>query len=327
VVVDLAVQVGSPEVLQMLYVLTCADLAAVGPGVLNDWKLDLITQVYQSALRQLTGDAISGDADEQGLSRRQELRAKVTQRDDLDWWHRQIDAFPHAYLFQGPPERILGELDRLRKVSRHEAVAWAQYLDDRRAVEFTIGTYEDITPGIFYRLTGVLTSQRLEILSAEIHTLAEGLVLDRFYVQDRDHAGPPPDDRLASVCGKLIDTLQHPSDKPPKFPSLWGAPSSRTRAAQAHRVPTLVRIDNNTADRFTIIDVFALDRMGLLYTITRQLFDLGLSVHKAKIGTHLDQVVDVFYVTDFQGHKIWDERRLDEIRTTLLATIEEFEAS
>jgi [protein-PII] uridylyltransferase len=70
-----------------------------------------------------------------------------------------------------------------------------------------------------------------------------------------------------------------------------------------------------------------MDRMGLLYTITRQLFDLGLSVHRAKIGTHLDQVVDVFYVTDFQSHKIWDEKRLDEIRTTLLAKIEAFEAS
>jgi [protein-PII] uridylyltransferase len=84
-----------------------------------------------------------------------------------------------------------------------------------------------------------------------------------------------------------------------------------------------VTIDNSTADRFTIIATFAYDRMGLLYAIAREVFELGLSVSKAKIGTHLDQVVDVFYVTDqLTGAKITDETRLNEIRRRLLQAIE-----
>ena len=83
-----------------------------------------------------------------------------------------------------------------------------------------------------------------------------------------------------------------------------------------------MRIDNSTSEHFTIIDVFAFDRMGLLYTITRTLFELGLSVSLAKIGTYLDQVVDVFYVTDQEGRKLHDEGRLHHIRETLLAAIE-----
>ena len=67
--------------------------------------------------------------------------------------------------------------------------------------------------------------------------------------------------------------------------------------------------DNSTSDRYTIIDVFALDRSGLLYAVTRTLFELDLSVWRAKIGTYLDQVVDVFYVTDQQGRKMQDEAR------------------
>ena len=74
-------------------------------------------------------------------------------------------------------------------------------------------------------------------------------------------------------------------------------------------LPTRVRIDNSTSDRYTIIDVFASDRTGLLYTIARTIFELGLSVSLAKIGTYLDQVVDVFYVTDQAGRKIDDESR------------------
>jgi [protein-PII] uridylyltransferase len=65
--------------------------------------------------------------------------------------------------------------------------------------------------------------------------------------------------------------------------------------------------------------------MGLLYTITRRLYELGLSVHKARIGSHLDQVVDVFYVTDADNQKIDDEQRLSEIRASLLERIQQFE--
>ena len=73
---------------------------------------------------------------------------------------------------------------------------------------------------------------------------------------------------------------------------------------------------------FTIIDIFTHDRTGLLYAITRTLFELGLSVGRAKIGTFLDQVVDVFYVTDQQDRKIRDERQLAEIRRRLLESVE-----
>ena len=85
---------------------------------------------------------------------------------------------------------------------------------------------------------------------------------------------------------------------------------------------TRVQVDNSTSDRCTILDVFTIDRPGLLYTITRTLFELGLSVWQAKIDTLQDQVVDVFYVTDREGNKIEPESRLAEIRRRLLAVIE-----
>ncbi len=81
-------------------------------------------------------------------------------------------------------------------------------------------------------------------------------------------------------------------------------------------------IDNTTSAVFTILDIFTLDRRGLLYAITRTIFELGLSVGRAKIGTYLDQVVDVFYVTDQQCHKVEDPARLHEIRRRLLEVIE-----
>ena len=87
-------------------------------------------------------------------------------------------------------------------------------------------------------------------------------------------------------------------------------------------MPSRVGIDNKSAQKHTIITVFAYDRLGLLYKITKVLFDLGLDVHVAKIGTYIDQVVDVFYVTDRIGNKIEAKEQFDAIREKLLEQIE-----
>ncbi len=187
-------------------------------------------------------------------------------------------------------------------------------------MEFIVSTHEAITPGVFHKLTGALASQGLEVLSAEINTLADGLVLDRFYVLDPDFYGEPPADRLAAVNRSLVESLKGGDGDKPAFRSLWHIGS--TQSPPTAKLPTRVQADNSSSDHFTILDIFATNRMGLLYTIARTLFELGLSVSRAKIGTYLDQVVDVFYVTDQAGQKIEDERHLQEITSRLLAAIE-----
>ena len=319
VVVQFAVEVGSPERLKMLYVLTLADLAGVGPGVLNEWKRELLTDLYQHAAGLLAGDSPAEAASQRLLDRREEILSLARRLDGVNWWETQVVALPASCLFAGPPPQIVAELDRLRMLPHRDAVAWGRHVPERNAVEYTVGTYEEITPGIFHKLTGALTAGGHQILSADINTLAEGLVLDRFFVQDTDFSGPPPRERIDEVAGALVGALKDTSEKPPAFRKLWQERAQAESAAIQH-LPTRVTIDNSTADRFTIVATFAYDRMGLLYAISRTLFELGLSVSKAKIGTHLDQVVDVFYVTDRQtGGKITDDRRLHEIRERLMA--------
>ncbi len=321
VVIQFAVDVGSPEALQMLFVLTCADLAAVGPGVLTDWKMRLLTDLYERTMNQLGGE-VAGEERTQKL--RQAIRDLLSPTDDLPWWQEQIDAIPQSYLFSCEASRIHLELRRLYPLQHQDVIAWHQLLPDQKAVEYAVGAYDAIVPGIFHRLTGALTSKGLQILSAEINTLANGLVLDRFYVVDSDFKNEPDATRISEVEQALVQALKQPSNNPPVFRKLWNE-QAKTRAAQLSAMPTQVRIDCATSEKFTIIDVFAHDRMGLLYTITRALFELGLSVGIAKIGTHLDQVVDVFYVTDQTGQKIVDEERLAAIRARLLKSIVDLE--
>lgn len=320
--VRFAAEVGSAELLRMLLVLTAADYAAVGPGVWNNWKASVLADLFRRTLYYLgaAGDA----APAQRLTARREEIARLLAGDgDAAWRQRQIDALPDGYLAVTPAERVLADLRQLSALPAGRAVASGRFVAESSAMEYTIVAREDLTPGPFHKLTGALTAQRLAILSADINTLADGLILDRFVVADPDHAGQPPQQRIDAVCDALTAALCTPHDGPPKFPRIWKAGAER-RAAALPPPPTRVLIDNSTSQRFTVVDVIAADKAGLLYTIARALFELGLSVWVAKIGTHLDQVVDVFYVTDQQGRKVESPERLEQIRSQLTKRIEAF---
>ncbi len=328
-ILDFVGQVGSPEVLQLLYVLTCADLAAVGPDVFNDWKRDVLTALYNRVMRHLDADPKAMTSQEHLCQLREAVGAALAATPDvarLDgaWFDEQIEALPVAYLEAHGPQDVARELLRLHALPPGEVVVQARYVGENDTLEYTISTHEAVTPGVFHKLTGALSSQGLEILAAEINTLARGLIVDRFVVRDNDFQGRPPAERIEAVRAALRNALLAGADKPPAFRRMWRTRQG-SRPADIAPPPTRVVADNNTSDRFTVLDVFATDRTGLLYTITCALFDLGLSVSLAKIATYLDQVVDVFYVTDLAGQKITDEARLAEIRRVVAEQIRELE--
>jgi len=317
-VVRFAVEVGSPEVLRMLFVLTCADLAAVGPGVLNPWKIEVLTELYARAMHQLaaqTGFA----ADKVIETKRAEVAAELRRLPNSQWADSQIAALPSSLILGMMPTLLADTLVKLQPLQQQQAMAWGHYVPQRETVEYLVGLRCDVQQPVFYRLAGALSSKGLKILSAEVIPLSDDLMLNRFIVEDPDYAGEPPAERIESVSQKLVASLSDASQ--PKFRQRWAERHENSEQSLTP-LPTEVRVDNSTADEFTILDVFTFDRIGLLYTIARTLHELGLSIRVAKIGTYLDQVVDVFYVTDFSGTKIHDEQRLQSIRSRLLGTLE-----
>ncbi len=320
--VQFAFQVGTPERLQMLYVLSAADLAAVGPGVLNPWKVDVLTSLYDRTMMRLSGRV---DAAEKHL---QQLRRRVAEALGPEaqdpWFARLVEELPPAYLYARSAEQIAQDLRQLRPLGPRDVFAQGHYDPESETVQYTVGAHEQITPGIFHKLTGALSSLGLQILAAEINTLAHGLVLDRFVVADEHQPGRVSQERIDQVCRVLKEAAT--GDFQPQFrPRRW-RPQARRRPQDLHPLPTQVRTDNSVSDRFTVIDVFAEDRLGLLYVVTKTLFELGLSVHAARIATYLDQVVDVFYVSDHRGGKVEDTARLQQIRHRVLEAVEGLKA-
>jgi [protein-PII] uridylyltransferase len=168
VIVEFAADVGSVERLRMLYVLTCADFAAVGPGVLNAWKVDVLTQLFDRTRSHLseTSPHIERDVDR----KRREL-VEAIPSDETQWYLRQVTALPAAYVLGSDRQAMIQDLGRMRNIPPDDAIAWARYIENRKATEYSIAAHENLIPGIFHRLTGALTSHRMQILAAEIHSL------------------------------------------------------------------------------------------------------------------------------------------------------------
>jgi [protein-PII] uridylyltransferase len=286
--------------------------------VLNDWKVQLLTQLFQRTMDRLSSEDPL-QSDQQELARRRQMvTAHLQSQSDQPWYADQVAALPPAYLRGTPPETIAAALTRAHGLANDNAVAWGNVSGDRGLLEFVVCTYESVTTGIFHKLTGALTGAGLEILSAQINTLARGLVLDRFHVVDAEYASSLDAARIDQIADRLVAALKD-SEHTPRFRQLWHA--NRPDASTLSPMPTRVQYDNTTSKNATILEIFAPNRTGLLYTIARTLYEQELSVTTAKIGTHLDQVVDVFYVTDARGDKVLSESRLEEVRHHLLQAI------
>lgn len=337
--------VGSPEWLRMLYVLTAADIIAVGPGAWTGWKSELVTELFDRSLQILSGEpsqfreaervrhvcrlvraAMRPPATVGASSRLATGPVPDESPDTPSDLEERLRAFPTHYLIATPPEQIVDDLAVARQVAEHEDEVVVRGTREplHDAVEYRVVTRDQVGSGLFGKVTGVLTAKGLQILSANICTTTDGIVIDRFRVLDGDHTGSVPDFRLREVESAIVEVLTGQQTVEGLF-QRHRRLIPRSDALRPLREPTRVVIDNNSSERFTILDVFAHDRRGLLYTIATALFELNLSVCLAKIATHVDQVLDVFYVTDRDGGKLQDDQRLETIRQTLAARIEDFE--
>ena len=313
-------QIGSEERLRMLFVMTCADLAAVGPDVLTDWKRDVLADVYSRSLKFLQ-DEDSTDFRAVLTARTADVLKALTHEQRGDpWYVRQLEALPASQLMNQDAQTIVETLRRLQLLDEGAADAWCYYNPETKVVECFAGVSRGIGRGVFSSMAGTLSSAGLEILSADVDVLADDLLIVHYTATESQATSPPTQYRLSGLARQMINSLE--SDEPPKFRRVWGQDqeeASRKLTAMSNEV----RIDTALSEDFTIVEVFTFDRTGLLYDLARKLHDLGMSIRHAKIGTFIDQVVDVFYVTSRDGRKVTEEETLTHLKHELMQVIEQ----
>jgi [protein-PII] uridylyltransferase len=319
-VAEFAANVGSVRMLSMLFCLTCADIRAVGPDALTPWKKSLLTDLYIHARNLLTGH-LGSDHDAR-FEQIYEQVAQMKPNDKLsDWLFNTSRNLPRNYCRDHSPEDIADQLLTLKNTPGNQLQCWVRKMPKGKLIELCIGKRERRRSGIFFKITGMLASLGMKIHSADIKPMGESLLWYWFQFEDLDFV-ETPESRLNEIATRARRLSLGDDDGPPRFRKTWigdGGPAAKLSAPKIQ-----VKIDNETVEQATVIDVFAQQRLGLLYTISKKIFELGLDVQFARISTYGRQVIDVFYVTDDQGNKIRNRNRQVLIQQELTRVIKEF---
>jgi [protein-PII] uridylyltransferase len=321
-------EIGSPDTLRMLYVLTAADVTSVGPGTWTNWKAGLLAELFDRCLVMLSGKRYSFHEAERIREVKKQVVAELEQRPHQGsvqrWVDTQLKGFSAYYLTTTSPQRIAGDLETIRQLSPTAIEVLPSWSAETGTTEYRIITRNPLaSSGCFHKMCGVLAAMRMEILSADINTTADDVVVDSYQVFDPDYKDKPPDFRFEEVAEAFRNVLQSKVSIESLFLKNRRFGSERVDRAVSD-LPTRVKIDNESSDTRTIIDVFAHDRLGLLYVVARTLHELELSTDMAKIATHFDQVVDVFYVQERDGSKVQSSERLRRIKERLEQALQEF---
>lgn len=327
VLVDFARLVGAPELLRMLYVLTVADIKAVGPDVWSDWKGELLADLYNRAMQILSGRPYNHLERERLQMVREAVRGSIVplgSKTDPDAWGKwadeQLDALPPFYLMTEQPDRIARDLDMIQQLSEAEVKIEGEFDPETETVSYRVFALGRFGHGSFHCIAGILSGLRMNILAAQVCTTSNGVVIAYFRVTDNDFTGPVPQSRIEDVAVAIGDVLTAKKTVESVFRRSSLYRFNRKNPVIVRQEPK-VGIDNDCSERFTVVDVFATDTQGLLYTLAHTLFNHGLTVHLARIATNIDQVVDVFYVMDEHHRKLEDLERLQKLKSSLLEEI------
>ncbi len=311
---DFAAIVQSPQRLRLLLVLTVCDIRGVGPGVWNNWKAQLLRNLYWDTRNVLTGGV-------EQSSRAHRVDAARGALDGLlsDWSKEERATelsrhYPHYWLGLDPPtHKIFAELARAigaaHITSRFE-------LDETRDATMAC-LYMSDHPGIFARMAGAFAIAGANVVDARSYTTNDGMATSVFWIQDRD-GHPYETDRLPRLRKTIERTLKGEVVARVEIRER----DKRRAREQQFSVPTRIVFDNEASDLFTVIEVNARDRLGLLHDLTRTTADLNLNIVSAIIATYGEHAVDVFYVKDLFGHKVRSTSKMAQIERRLIAAAE-----
>ncbi|HEY3374905.1 MAG TPA: [protein-PII] uridylyltransferase [Candidatus Aquicultor sp.] len=318
VIVETAETIVNEERLKMLYLISIADSLATGPKAWDMWKDNLLRELFIKTLHIIKSGEYTG---EQTIERLRVTEAGVKSALVARYYDADIDRFlkqmPHSYLLT---QDIADIIDHFKQAfeTQHTGTPVSVKVKRINGIHELVLIAKD-QPGLFSKVSGVLAIHGINILGAQVYTRSDGGALDIFkiagYFDQGLHAADQ--DVLAKDIARALEgkiALEYRiAEKAKRY---------QNQKKHTLKKPARVEVDNESSDFYTIIEVHAEDRIGLLYTITRVMFELNLDIHLAKVSTNVDKVIDVFYVWDMYGQKLSDAEQILDVKRAILMALE-----
>ena len=318
-IVDFAMDMGTLERVKMLYLLTYADVKAIGPDVWTEWKGSLFLELYTKTAEVFEMGTFEVEDAKEKIRK---VASDVEQIIGKDYPEKELHAFmrsmPERYLLSKTPKKITEHF--IIAMSHTPPLSIDIRHNERRGYTRLIVTTID-SPSLFYKISGVLAGNGITILGADIYTRKNGEVLDIFHVKSAIENLPIDPKRWARVEGDLLDVIQG-ERKAEDVMKEYCKPSILDDKYSPKIKPRVI-INNEISDSNTVVEIHAQDRVGLLYTISKILVKQGLYIEVSKISTMGEKATDVFYLKDIFGQKIYFKEKLNEIKKELEDALEE----
>ena len=311
-ILDFSEKVQSPELLRLLLVLTVVDIRAVGPGIWNSWKRQLLSDLYEA-----TEEVLRPGHKQKG--RRERIEAKQADLMERLGWSkaemaRYVKRLPDSYWVAEPIDVLETNARLVKRADAEQRTLAIEPTVDRDRGATLVTLYAADHPGLFYRVAGAIHVAGASIIDARIHTTRDGMAIDNILVQDPFGQLFGDADRLARLEQTIEDALANRARLDDR---LAARPLPRVRA-DAFDIEPNVLIDNRASNRYTVVEVHARDRPALINALAYAIFQSKLTIHSAHIATYGERAVDVFYLTDLIGDKVTATARLKALERRLL---------
>ncbi len=315
--IHLAGHIKKSNLLKMLYLLTLADSMATGPKAWNDWTASLLKDLFFKVLNVLekgelaTPKSIKVIEDKKNTILSQAINQK--ERQELEELYNIMSP---RYLLSTEAADISQHIELFKQLKGDDFIWKIEKHADSTTRDVVICAKN--RPGLISKIAGVFTISGLDIIDVQIFTWRNNIALDIFKVK-----APSDlifeDQKWQKTAQQLRDALKGNLNIEAEIFEMQGG--LQPAFSDIGQRPLQIKIDNQSSSFFTIIEVFTNDFPGLLYKITDTLFRCRLDVWVAKIATKVDQVVDVFYVHDFDGQKIDSAEQLADIKAAIHQTL------
>ncbi|MGI3901014.1 MAG: [protein-PII] uridylyltransferase [Janthinobacterium lividum] len=307
----------TPEQLKCLMILTICDIKAVGPGVWNGWKGQLLRTLYTETELLLSGESPEFDRNARVLAAQDLLRPALPEFPDNEF-HAYVARHYAPYWLRTSLANRIRDARLIRTLWQDgEGFASDVATDKFRSVtELTIVAPDH--PRLLSTIAGACASAGGNIVDAQIYTTKDGLALDSVSVS---RAFDDDADELRRA-GRIASGIERALRGQIRLGELVAAKDTPPKARTTFALHPKIIVDNAASRRHTVLQVSGMDRPGLLYDLTRALAGLSLNIASAHIATFGEKAVDSFYVSDLTGAKITDPARQEVIRRVLGETFE-----
>ena len=315
IVATFAKTMKTEERLRTLFLLSYADLSAVGPNVWNDWKGSLLLKLYLKAENFLLGRAVAEEEEYWKLPKADQIRAALSNSMEGEV-ENHLRVLGERYFFAFTPDSIATHMECLHEAEKSGLAIRCVKNAEVDMSEVVVCTRD--RGGLFAEIAGCFASQLIDVKSAALQTRPDGITLDCFNVVNATRGRPLTAAQFAAVEKVLVAVLLERCD----VEEYLDKSERRLFALKKPALPiqTRVAFDNESSRTHTVVDIESGDRTGLLYDITRAMSDCGLDIASAHIVTDARRVRDSFYIA-LNDTKIEDKALQTELRESLIRAI------